>query len=161
VILGYGVNEGFIDGLKLDEYQTAFGKLIDRIRRLAPQADIAVLGAPDGARLASDHKDGPGARRCQPLSPDERARYNRDAGVMPSHWHGPPNLEAVRQIQRKVALSRGAWYWDWSRVMGGACSIHRWVEASPSLALPDHVHFTAEGAKRIAQTLHRDLLKDP
>lgn len=126
VILGYGTNEGFNDGLDLRAYGTELGALIDRLRRLSPRTSIVVLGSFDGARKAK-----PG---------------------MPSScgdgWTTPPKLDALREVQRSVAEKRNVAYVDLSIVMGGRCGIDRWVNAEPPLAWPDHVHLRPEGARR-------------
>jgi hypothetical protein len=36
----------------------------------------------------------------------------------------------------------------------------QWVNADPSLAASDHVHFTAEGAEKIAQWFYEAFIKD-
>ena len=164
IVLGYGTNEGFIDSLDLDAYEEAYEDLIALIKDAAPDASLVVLGPLDGARLprfvkAADKAELP----CRTLSDDERANYDtlvtaKDAKI--AHWYTPPKLDAVRQTLKQIAERHDALYWDMSAVMGGPCSIERWVKAAPPLALPDHVHLSDEGSRRIGRALHAALLAD-
>jgi len=131
VILGYGTNEGFNDGLDLHAYATKLGTLIARLKRLSPHASIVVLGPLDGARKA---KTG--------------AQATCGGG-----WTTPPKLGAVREVQKEVSARDGAFYFDLSRVMGGACGIAGWVQATPPLAWPDRVHLRTDGARRAGVAL--------
>jgi len=126
VILGYGTNEGFNDGLGLRAYAVKLDALIARLKRLSPRASIVVLGSLDGARKAK-----PGI----PSSCGDG-------------WTTPPKLDALREVQRSVAEKRSVAYVDLSIVMDGRCGIDRWVNAEPPLAWPDHVHLRPEGARR-------------
>ena len=129
IILGYGTNEGFDDGLDLADYRKRLGVLIDRLKSLAPQASIAVLGAFDGAR-----KGGAG-EACG------------------DGWVTPPKLGKLRDLQRKVAEEKDAWFWDGEAAMGGRCSIHRWASEEPPRAWTDHVHLRPLGAREMGDRL--------
>lgn len=62
-----------------------------------------------------------------------------------------PYLEAVRDAMKDAAISSGCVFWDMYEVMGGKNSMPKWVEAEPSLAASDYIHFSPKGAKKIAQ----------
>ena len=62
-----------------------------------------------------------------------------------------PYLEAVRDAMKDAALNSGCVFWDMYEVMGGKNSMPKWVEAEPSLAASDYIHFSPKGAKKIAE----------
>jgi lysophospholipase L1-like esterase len=62
-----------------------------------------------------------------------------------------PYLEAVRDAMKDAAISSGCVFWDMYEVMGGKNSMPKWVEAEPSLAASDYIHFSPKGAKKIAE----------
>jgi hypothetical protein len=98
---------------------------------------------------------------CSDLDAKEKARYarairKRDPRI--AHWHPPLQLDAIRLILQRTAAANNAYFWDWSKVMGGTCGIHAWVHSTPPLAVADHVHLTEEGSKRSARILFRELM---
>ncbi len=144
VIVAFGTNESFADGLDLDRYAARFRAAIAALQRYAPGAAILVLGPPDGNRHARDCTP---VASCQPES---------DACA----WQEPPNLAGVRSLQRRLARQQGWAYWDWFMAMGGACSIDRMTAAEPPLAMPDHVHLSRSGYETIADLLFADLMRE-
>lgn len=160
VILGYGTREGFSDKLDIKRYELRASILLQQLKQLAPQASFMLIGPPDAARLPA-FAAGRGGQACRGLSEGEVARYRRlmkseDHRLM--RWHAPPKLDEVRHALRNVASAHGAYFWDWSRMMGGSCSIHAWAFARPPLASPDHVTLTAAGAERSARALFLELM---
>ena len=73
-------------------------------------------------------------------------------------WGPPPGLARIRQAERQAANDLGWYFWDWSAAMGGACAMHRWVEAEPPLGMGDHVHLKADGYRMGAQQLFAELM---
>jgi lysophospholipase L1-like esterase len=144
VIVAFGTNESFADGLDRDRYAARFRAAIAALQRYAPGAAILVLGPPDGNRHARDCTP---VASCQPES---------DACA----WQEPPNLAGVRSLQRRLARQQGWAYWDWFMAMGGACSIDRMTAAEPPLAMPDHVHLSRSGYETIADLLFADLMRE-
>jgi lysophospholipase L1-like esterase len=164
VVLGYGTNEGFNDGLDLAAYEKDYVRLVTLIKDAAPEASLVILGPLDGARHPSFAKTASKAGLpCRPLSDSERANYDqllsaKDQGM--ARWYTPPKLDEVRSVLAHIAGRYGAIYWDLSKVMGGPCSIDRWVKAEPPLGLPDHVHLSGEGSRRIGQAIYEALIAD-
>ena len=119
------------------------------MQRKAPQAAILVLGPPDGNRI-------------EPSCPrDEREGCAATAtAVDPCVWREPPNLGAVRRIQKSVAAQQGWAFWDWSQAMGGACGMHRLFVHDPPWAFPDHVHLNKLGYDAAADVLFFDLISE-
>lgn len=137
ILLGYGTNEGFNDRLNLKAYAARLETLIARLKRLAPEASIVVLGSFDGAR---------------------RVRGEAAAGRTCSDgWVTPPKLGPLREAQRRAAERVGAVFIDGSHIMG-PCGISQWAGATPPLAWPDHVHLRPEGARRAGAALWAELM---
>jgi len=166
IVLGYGTNEGFDDGLDIAAYERRVEALLRRLSRAAPGAAMAVLGPADGARFprslrAEQSPEAIQAADCRPLLAAEAQDYRTlvaSADARLARWHPPPKLGAVRGALARVAQRRGAFYWDWSGLMGGECGIHAWAKAEPPLATSDHVHITAEGSRRSAAALFEAMM---
>ncbi|RIA55201.1 GDSL-type esterase/lipase family protein [Dichotomicrobium thermohalophilum] len=161
IIMGYGTNGAFKDDLNTQAYANAANALIGELRAAVPQASFLVVGPPDLARLPAYASSGR-TEACRPLTGEERANYGelmRAKSPRLARWHPPLKLRAARWALRLVASRKGAFFWDWSRAMGGPCSIHAWAHANPPLAAGDHRHFTAEGARKSASALFRDIME--
>lgn len=161
VIVGYGTNEALAETLDRDAYAQAIRSLISRVRKHATQTSILIMGPPDIATMPR-YAAREGAEACRPLTEEERANYSalkraRDPRL--GRWHPPLHLRSIRQTLHRVASKSEAFFWDWSGVMGGPCSIHNWVHAAPPLAAADHQNFTTEGARRFARALFQRLMK--
>ncbi len=141
LIVAFGTNEGFDDGLDMTRYSARFEANVEGLRRAAHGAPVLVLGPPDGNRL----EHGCTALPCGTV--DNCA------------WREPAKLAAVRDTQRRVAAQRGWAYWDWFDAMGGTCSIDRMSAANPRQAMPDHVHLSTPGYDGIADLLFGDLMR--
>jgi len=78
-----------------------------------------------------------------------------------------PYLEGIRDAMKEAAFSSGSLFWDMYEVMGGKNSMPKWVNAEPSLAASDYIHFSPKGAKKMADEFTEKLLdlyktyKDP
>jgi len=163
IVVAYGTNEGFNDGLDPQDYATTFDRQVGALAAAAPQAAIVIAGPPDANRY-SEGCPGTGKARkaCAPLSAEDRANHAARFLDKPTgeacRWHPPPKLSVVREIQRRIATVRGWFFWDWEAAMGGACGIHDWVHRDPPLALDDHVHLRAAGYRLTADALFRELM---
>jgi lysophospholipase L1-like esterase len=69
------------------------------------------------------------------------------------HW--VQNLDAVINIQLKVAAETGATFWHWRDRMGGPGSMRYWVAAG--LAQGDYIHMTSPGYELVGKTLAQEL----
>lgn len=141
LIIAFGTNEGFADALDPERYAARFAAAVAALHRDAPDAAVLVLGPPDGNRVA---------RGCA------AARCGMDDACA---WHEPEKLAAVRDVQHRAAAAHGWAYWDWFAAMGGQCSIDRMAEASPPLAMADHVHLSTPGYQAMADLLFADLMR--
>jgi lysophospholipase L1-like esterase len=157
VVLSFGTNEAFKRGLDLARYVQNYEKAIDRIKAVLPDAEIVMIGPPDGDERAP-HCPGksaeavcrPGVLPDPPPPPAAGAPASKPADC---NWHVLPKLEAVREAQRQIAERRGFAFWDWASIMPRECGAHRWFQAAPALMEPDHVHFTVSGYNRTADGL--------
>lgn len=135
IVLAYGTNEGFEDGLDPAAYEALLRREIARLRRLAPAASLLILGAPDALRSGVEAGCSADGRRAP-----------------------PPSLAVVRDVQRRVAADTGVAFWDWHGRMGGDCSSDRLALLPEPLMRGDRVHFTSAGADWIGGILADDLL---
>lgn len=163
IVLAYGTNDGFSKSVDGSGFEALVRSQIQRLHRLAPNAPVLVLGAPDAETIRPDiPMDGKHNLNfaCAPLSPAEAADYpslvaRRAASL--ARWYQPPNLTVVRDAQRRAALGEGAAFWDWGARMGGPCSAHRLSKLDPRLVRGDHIHYTTDGGALIADLLWKDL----
>lgn len=135
IVLAFGTNEGFEDGLSVQTYEALLRGQIARLRRLAPAASLMLLGAPEALRGGQAGGCGvEGTRRA------------------------PAGLAMVRDVQRRVAAETGVAFWDWHGRMGGDCSAERLATMADPYMRPDRVHFTSAGSAWIGGVLSDDLL---
>ena len=135
IILAFGTNEGFEDGLDAAALEALLRGQIARLRRMSPGAALLILGAPDALRSGA-----PGG--C-----------SADGMRAP-----PPSLAVVRDVQRRVAADLGVAFWDWHGRMGGDCSADRLALRAEPFMRGDRVHFTGAGADWIGGVLAQDLM---
>jgi hypothetical protein len=69
-----------------------------------------------------------------------------------------PNVEIIREAQKKAAFRAGCAFWDVYKAMGGRNSMASWVAHKPELGTADYIHFTPAGANLIAEMFYRALL---
>lgn len=115
---------------RVHQYGSWFASQIRYLKRLNPQAEFVVIGPSD-------------------MSTKIETKYVTY-----------PLLPVVRDVLRTAALDNGCGYWDMYEVMGGRNSMPQWVAADPPLAAPDYVHFTRQGARKIAELFFDALMKD-
>ncbi|HMN52474.1 MAG TPA: GDSL-type esterase/lipase family protein, partial [Xanthobacteraceae bacterium] len=160
VVLAFGTNEGFNDGLDPAVYERSYERALNKIRRALPDAKIVIVAPPDAAR--GPKKD-----------PEKNAKTNGDTKDTPekkadgekkqappvaeasekngcNQWKTPPQLNKVREVQEIIAKRHGLVYWNWASIMPSECAADRWANASPPLLAKDRVHFTLEGYRRSA-----------
>jgi lysophospholipase L1-like esterase len=162
IVLGFGTNEGFDDKFDAATYEQHLLQVIARLKTAAPEASFIIVGPPDAARMPAFAANlGSGSDTCRPLTAQEITSYERwmrkdDPRL--ARWFSPPKLQDARASLRRVAANVNAYFWDWSKLMGGPCGIHAWVHAEPPLAAANHVQLTAEGAKRSARSFTAEIM---
>ncbi len=70
------------------------------------------------------------------------------------------NIDKVRDAQMSAAKRANCSFWDLYKVMGGELSMPSWVNAKPSLAEKDFMHFNSRGAKVIGNKLFNAIISD-
>jgi lysophospholipase L1-like esterase len=116
------------DEAAINNYGRAFKSQILRLQQQYPGAAIVVIGPSD-------------------MSTKEKDKYV-------TYEHLPLVVEALKE----AALSTGCGYWNMYEAMGGFNSMPSWVNAVPELARPDYVHFSALGARLIANMFYNALI---
>jgi hypothetical protein len=134
IVLAYGTNEGFAPSGSGGNFEAVIRAQVQRIRRLAPDVPIMLLGAPDaGTRNASIS----GGVSCG------------------DGWYEPRLLSVVRNAQMRVARSMHLAFWNWAAAMGGRCASFQWVLTAQMRG--EHVHFTRTGGDRIGSLIDADI----
>lgn len=108
----------------ISNYCSSLRRQIAHIHKLAPEATILFIGPSDMSTSIN------GKRQTYPVLP-----------------------EMVDSLKQCVTAS-GAAYWDIYGAMGGYNSMVDWVNAQPSLAGSDYVHFTPRGSVRIGEMFY-------
>src|SRR5216683_932611 len=101
IVLSYGTNEAGDRNWTEEAYAAMFQRIIERCRRLAPNASILVVGPPDRAMRA-------GRRAWKPFS----------------------GVDRIVTAQRSVCRQMHCAYWDQRSRMGGFGSMRDWVSIS-------------------------------
>jgi len=178
IVLAFGTNEGFSPSVSPFGYESTLRSAIGRLRRLAGNVPILLLGAPDAAsRQPALRNNAPGAAiACTVAAAPVAAPPPQDMDAtiaalaaggaatpapavqpMASGLFVPPGMQVVRDIQRKIAGELNLAFWDWGARMGGACSAPKWVRGTPARMRGDYVHFNSAGGRDLATRLQADL----
>jgi lysophospholipase L1-like esterase len=139
IVLAFGTNEGFKSTTDMAAYPDLFRSVLRKLREAAPEAAIVVAGPPSAVRASGE----PGDQDCPG----------------PERWSVPAKVRQIREIERQVASSEGAFFWDWTEAMGGECAIVAWANTDPPLAARDHVHMLQPGYRRTAEQLFETLMR--
>ena len=143
VVLVFGTNEASKPNLDAARYERNYEKAIARIKAALPNAQIVLVGPPDGAeRPPHCMGKGPADAACHPAPPSDGSLWTEPADC---DWHTIAHLDLVRGVERKLAERHGFVYWNWATIAPAQCASHQLVAASPPLMTPDHVHFTPAG----------------
>ncbi len=124
VILAYGTNEAFDKQLDLQRYQQNYQQYVQTIRQRLPNTVILLVGP--GSSISN--KNGASCLQRQ-----------------------PENLKAIIEVQREVARTNQALFWNWFDYMGGDCAIEKWN--AQGYARNDLIHLSQQGYQRSADAL--------
>ena len=128
IILQFGVNVVPTLANNYDYYEKSFYKQLIAIKRTMPNLPVLVIGVSDMSR-------------------------NSENG-----YESYPNIEKIRDAQKKATFEAGCAFWDIFEAMGGRNSMPSWVFANPPLAQKDFVHFNPVGAKIIGEMFYRSFI---
>lgn len=143
IVVAYGTNEAFRPGFSASAYEATLHADLTRLRRLAPDVPMLLIGAPDSATKQPGLQSGESGTSA-PCA---------DGGG----WRPTAALASVQAVQRRQARAFGIAYWDWAQRMGGRCVADGWTQGTTPLMRGDHVHFTSRGGAEIARLLQADL----
>ncbi len=121
----------YMDDVKeAKQYGRWFESQLILLKELMPQASIIVIG------------------------PSDMGVYEN------STYTSYPLLPVVRDELKAATFRQGGAYWDMMEAMGGQNSMEAWVNANPSLASKDYIHFNLKGASKVAQMFYNALIED-
>ncbi len=69
-----------------------------------------------------------------------------------------PNIEKIRDAQKKAAFRANCAFWDFYKAMGGKNSMPSWVNADPPMAAKDFTHLSPRGARIVAEMIYNALV---
>lgn len=133
IILAYGTNEAYEDGLDLNAYKRDLNNRIKFIKSEIPNATLILVGPPDSMKTRGEMAS------------------NACGGAYSAH------LANIIQIQNDLAKMNQIMFWNWQEAMGGDCSFKDWI--AKGLAKEDMVHLTADGYKKSGEKFSRDLIR--
>jgi lysophospholipase L1-like esterase len=122
LVLAYGTNEAGDDG-DLLAYAEKLRRVLDKVRRGAPQAACLLVGPPDRSERVGDH------------------------------WETMTRIVAIAELQRRVAQESRCAFFDTLTAIGGPGTIELWSREEPPRAQRDHVHYTWTGYQAWGQAL--------
>lgn len=132
VVLAYGTNEAGDDDVAIEVYEQRVRSVLKRIQQVVPNGACLLVG------------------------PSDRPIRDTEAGLITDR----PRTHQLIASQRRLAAEHGCAFFDVVAFMGGPLGMVRWVEASPRLGAPDHVHFTRRGYEALGHALHDAMMAD-
>jgi lysophospholipase L1-like esterase len=69
-----------------------------------------------------------------------------------------PNIEKIRNAQKRAAFNAHCAFWDLYSAMGGKNSMPSWVQTNPPMAASDYTHLSPRGARIVGEMLYNALL---
>ncbi len=130
IIMHFGVNIVPSNRKNYNFYQEQLYKQLKYLKSLDDELSIIVMGVSDMSRKVE------------------------------SHYESYPNIEKIRDAQKKAAFKAGCAFWDTYEAMGGKNSMPSWVFSDPPLARKDFTHFTYKGSVVIAKMFYKALIND-
>ncbi len=130
ILLQFGGNAVGRDSANIKAYVNYFGKQMDYLHTMAPNAQIIVIGPAD---MSEKHKNDYVTRE---------------------------NLPYLIGLIKQEAFLHNCAFWNMYEAMGGENSMPSWVFHDPPLAEKDFIHFTPKGADIIAKMFYKALVAD-
>jgi hypothetical protein len=130
IVVQYGGNIVPYDKDDFKWYEDAMYKILMRLRAVAPDAAILVIGVGDMARKVGEA------------------------------YESYPTVPKIRDAEKNAAKRAKCAFWDLYDVMGGEGSIIAWVNNDPPLAAQDYAHFDYPGQKLIGDLLYKALMHE-
>ena len=130
ILLQFGVNVVPTQRNSYDFYERALYRQLQFLKQVNPGIKIIVMGVSD---MSTKNQSG---------------------------FISYPNIEKIRDAQKKAAFKAGCVFWDTYEAMGGKNSMPSWVFHDPPLARKDFTHFTFKGSKMIAQLFYNAFISE-
>ena len=130
IVLQYGTNVVAGADTNMVWYERGMIKVINRLKRNFPQADILLISVGDKS-------------------------YKENMQFVTQ-----PNVPLLVETQRRIARHTGIAFWNLFQAMGGANSMVSWVESSKPLANKDYTHLNFRGAAKIGNIISNNLLNE-
>ncbi len=130
VILQFGVNIVPNISSNYSFYEDGLYSQLASLKKICPDLSILVVGVSDMSR-----------------------RIN-------GNYASYPNVELIRDAQKRATFKAGCAFWDLYEAMGGRNSMPSWVFTKPQLARTDFTHFTNKGAGIVADLLYNAMIFD-
>jgi len=130
IIMHFGVN--LVPGVKDDYefYEQRFYEQLNMFKSINEDVSIIVMGVTDMSKKTG------------------------------GDYRSYPNIEKIRDAQKKAAFRANCAFWDTYQAMGGENSMPSWVFTNPPLARKDFTHFTYKGSVVMAKMFYKALMKD-
>ena len=130
IVLQYGTNVVAGTDTNMVWYERGMIKVINRLKRNFPQADILLISVGD-----------------------KSAKEDMQFATQ-------PNVPMLVETQRRIAHHTGIAFWNLYQAMGGANSMVNWVESAKPLANKDYTHLNSRGAAKIGKIISNNLLNE-
>ena len=130
IVLQYGTNVVTGADTNMVWYEKGMIKVINRLKRNFPQADILLISVGDKS-------------------------YKENMQFVTQ-----PNVPVLVETQRRIARHTGIAFWNLFQAMGGQNSMVKWVETDKPLANKDYTHLNFRGAAIIGKIISNNLLNE-
>ena len=130
IILHFGVNVAPNIVDSYSYYQNALARELALLKRITNNTPIVVIGISD----------------MNKKTPEGFVTY--------------PNIGAIRDAQKNAAFLTNCIFFDLFEAMGGENSMQSWVDTIPSLGKKDYIHFTYDGANKVAEMIFNAIMND-
>lgn len=129
IIMQFGVNVVPYETDSYKYYERMYYNQLMAFKRVAPNIPVLVVGVSDMSKKSG------------------------------TSYESYPNIEPIREAQKKAALRAGCAFWDLYAGMGGKNSMISWVHNDPPLAEDDYTHLSARGARIVGKMLYDALME--
>jgi lysophospholipase L1-like esterase len=130
IVLQYGTNVAAGADTNMVWYERGMIKVINRLKRNFPQADILLISVGDKS-------------------------YKENMQFVTQ-----PNIPVLVETQRRIARHTGIAFWNLFQAMGGPNSMVKMVESPVPLANKDYTHLNFRGAAKIGKIIGNNLLNE-
>jgi lysophospholipase L1-like esterase len=147
IIVAFGTNEALDETIDVAVYEVYYKQLLQKLQAYTNnKATILVLLPPD-----LNYKE-----ELEIPVYEDGERTTETVEI----WQTPLHLLNIIAAQKKAAREVGCPTINLFEIMGGANSMHAYVESDPQLGNPDHIHFLGEGYQRLATLVYNIIMEE-